>query len=89
MSVMATKSFLLRGWNKDKSVIQLIVDAEQAAAAFSFAKKLYPDTTFAQSEENRFKEPVPEAAKNILFDNNKDLYAAVPELNPQRRRRRS
>jgi hypothetical protein len=84
--MMATKSYLLRGWHKNKP-IKLIVDAEEVARAFSMAKTLYPDIVLATSE-SRFKEPVPEAAKNILFASDEELWAAVPELKPRRRRAR-
>jgi hypothetical protein len=80
---MAT-TFKLFGWHKDKS-ITLFVDAE-TGDALNVGKQLYPEIRFHASQQEL--KPVPEAAKNKLFTSDEELYAAVPELNPRRRRAR-
>jgi hypothetical protein len=90
-------SYLLKGWNRDKQDICIVVDAEDDLTrginghevARAAAKILDPANTlcFPSCENISPHITVPDQFKYRVLTND-ELYARVPQLNPKGRRRR-
>jgi hypothetical protein len=74
------------GWRRDDSeaIVHVLVESTGEIPHRIAERIAGPDYYFVSSENLFFS--VPDHVKNRLFTSDKELYAAVPEMNPRRRR---
>jgi hypothetical protein len=74
--------------NNHGQSVHVIVDGQDHEDVCAKMQQTFGDRYCMISVENIGSDKtVPEAAKNVLFMSEKELYAAAPDLNPRRRRR--
>lgn len=84
------ETYLVNGFSRneeEKMCVSILVDCERGTSPHQIAEKIAGDKYCFHSSQNVLVH-VPDDCKNILFKNDDELYARVPELNWRARRRR-